>query len=263
MNHDERIAVAVEIAQQLLCEHGNRLLYVGVYGSVFNNADNERSDIDLFAVLGGTTTSTGKGLSWISHRLKDVVLGLGVYASEEVDHTVSTPNYRWPYVVGKFVNNRTIYASCDLKQRYQEAINGVSQQLFVEAAHIEYLEAFSAIRRAYNQVDADCEVGYIRSQALKGLRRLEACIALVNRGFLYGETSFKNIDVIDTFQETPPQYAPLSRTIWNSNDKTQVQRAAEELWRQCAVFAAQNGVEKHCYSSVAEIGTLTRLMGEG
>jgi len=250
MNHDARIAVATDVTRRLLREHGAQLLYVGAYGSLLDQTDRGHSDIDLFVVLKNEVAGAS---SWIGCCLADAVVGLGLYSIEDVDRAVSSPNFRWPYVVGKFVHNRPLYCRTDIAARSRALISDLSQDTFVRAARVEYLEAFSGFRGIADRRAATVDIGDLRSQSLKGLRRLEACVALVNRGFLHGETSRKNILLIRAFRESLAGYVTLSRRVWRSDDKKEMQDAMESLWGSATRFGTRHKLLPDRYSSVEDM----------
>jgi hypothetical protein len=259
MDHASRIEIATMIASRLLAQQGTTLVYVGVFGSAHTATDTDASDIDLLAVTSGNLRFSDSGLPWLGLQIEHVVVGVGLYSLFEIDGMVGTPNFRWPFTVGKFVNNREVYALHDLRERCRNLIQATEQHRFMAAARVEYLEALSGIHRLRNRGAKLVDIRNVRSNALKFLSRLEACVALVNRSFLNDHTSFKNVAIISALPNAPRDYAALASTVWRSNSAVEIVHAAEELWGHALNFADRNGLQAQVYSLSDGLDTLTTL----
>lgn len=241
MNHAERLGVANEVAKALMRRSENNLIYLGVHGSTFKAVDGENSDIDMIAVLRDKKGIPGTD-NWLNFIHKDVVVGIGFHTLPDLDHIASTPNYLWPYRVNRLINNLPIHAEVDIIDRYSKMIKRLDKSLFTNAAGLEYLEAYTGLGKIRRNSELG-DLARVRSSSLTAYSmRLDAFVALLNRGLLEGSYGYKNLDNIQEFGKIPKNYIELTRTFWLSSEVKEIVSTAEQLWTNCTDFAKVNGV---------------------
>jgi kanamycin nucleotidyltransferase len=104
MAHEERWALAEEIAHEILAHYGSQVLAVGVYGSLARGDDGPYSDIEMHCVVRGENID--RCFEWSTGPWKAEV---DVYSPDIVLEDAAFVDGDWSITHGAFVNVRPIY----------------------------------------------------------------------------------------------------------------------------------------------------------
>ncbi|MGC5772485.1 ANT(4')-I family aminoglycoside nucleotidyltransferase [Paenibacillus pabuli] len=103
---NERIQTCNEIASRLHEVYGEKILAIGVYGSVSRGTDGPFSDIEMFCVLCESSESVEFSYEWSAGPWKAEV---NVCSEDVLLETASTVEGEWPLTHGPFFSQLSLY----------------------------------------------------------------------------------------------------------------------------------------------------------
>ncbi|MED4727458.1 ANT(4')-I family aminoglycoside nucleotidyltransferase [Aneurinibacillus migulanus] len=135
ISRSERLQTCQEIAARLHEVYGEKILAIGVYGSVSRGTDGPFSDIEMFCVLGGESSEPVEfSHEWSAGPWKAEV---NVCSADVLLKTASTVEGKWPLTHGPFFSPLSLYdpkgffstlkkaAESPTKEDFRHAINEV------------------------------------------------------------------------------------------------------------------------------------------
>lgn len=135
ISRSERLQTCQEIAARLHEVYGEKILAIGVYGSVSRGTDGPFSDIEMFCVLGGESSEPVEfSHEWSAGPWKAEV---NVCSADVLLKTASTVEGKWPLTHGPFFSQLSLYdpkgffstlkkaAESPTKEDFRHAINEV------------------------------------------------------------------------------------------------------------------------------------------
>jgi len=251
MKHEERIEFAKKYAKKLYAKYKDGLIYFGITGSTYRNEDRDDSDIDAFVVT--KDKKHWPESKWLHFMYNGIAVSIGYYTVEELDGTISKPDYKWSHRVFRVIKSLPIYEKYDLIGKYEKAIRKINQQAFNKAASKQLTAAASCLSGIRRNAESGDLAG-TRSGATLATTSLDEVVAFLNKGFLPGGGyGSPNLKLIAKYKKIPKDYIRLNTTIWESNDPEEINNAAIELISNTISFAKRNGVEIPKYNSLAKI----------
>lgn len=132
MTRDERLHICRDIASRLHEVYGERILAIGVYGSVSRGTDGPFSDIEMFCVLRESGEAVDLSHEWsagpwkaeVNVRRADIMLG----DAAAVDGS-------WPLTHGPYFSQLSLYDPQGFFPRLQEAAESPTAADFRRAIH--------------------------------------------------------------------------------------------------------------------------------
>lgn len=153
ISRSERLQTCHEIASRLHEVYGEKILAIGVYGSVARGTDGPFSDIEMFCVLVESSEPVEFCYEWSAGPWKAEV---GIYSAGVLLKTASTVEGRWPLTHGPFFSPLSLYDTNGFFPKLREAAESPTKEDF---------------RRAINEVllgEMYEYVGKLRNVSLNG-----------------------------------------------------------------------------------------------
>jgi kanamycin nucleotidyltransferase len=132
ISRNERLQTCHEIASRLHEVYGEKILAIGVYGSVSRGADGPFSDIELFCVLSESSESVDFSYEWSAGPWKAEV---NVLRADILLNTASTVEGSWPLTHGPFFSQLSLYDPKGFFPRLKEAAESPTKEDFRHAIH--------------------------------------------------------------------------------------------------------------------------------
>jgi kanamycin nucleotidyltransferase len=127
ISRNEGLETCHEIASRLHEVYGEKVLSIGVYGSVSRGTDGPFSDIEMFCVLSESSESVDFSYEWSAGPWKAEV---DVRSADVLLKSASTVNGRWPLTHGPFFTQLSLYDPTSFFQRLKEAAESPTREDF-------------------------------------------------------------------------------------------------------------------------------------
>lgn len=130
ISRNERLQTCHEIASRLHEVYGEKILAIGVYGSVSRGTDGPFSDIEMFCVLEESSESVDFCYEWSAGPWKAEV---DIYSAEVILTTASTVEGSWPLTHGPFFFPLSLYDPKGFFPKLREAAESPTKDDFRHA----------------------------------------------------------------------------------------------------------------------------------
>lgn len=130
IEHGERVALAEQLVQRILAVHGEKVLAIGLYGSLARGTDQPYSDIEMMCVF--NTTGEDYAHEWIEDSCKVEVNFVG---ADELLRDAATVDAEWVITNGVYFDLKPLYGSPDFFSQVSNALHSLSQEAFAAALH--------------------------------------------------------------------------------------------------------------------------------
>ncbi|NEW09701.1 ANT(4')-I family aminoglycoside nucleotidyltransferase [Paenibacillus sp. SYP-B3998] len=130
ITRNERLQTCHEIASRLREVYRERILAIGVYGSVSRGTDGPFSDIEMFCVLNKSSESVDFSYEWSAGPWKAEV---DVCSADILLNSASTVEGRWPLTHGPFFSQLSLYDPKGFFQKLKEAALAPTKEDFRHA----------------------------------------------------------------------------------------------------------------------------------
>jgi len=130
ISRDERFQTCREIAERLHAVYGDKVLAIGVYGSVSRGTDGPFSDIEMFCVLDESGDPIEFSHEWSSGPWKAEV---NVCSADVLLDTASTVEGMWPLTHGPFFTPLSLYDPKGFFPKLKEAAESPTDEDFRRA----------------------------------------------------------------------------------------------------------------------------------
>ncbi len=130
ISRNERLQTCHEIAKRLHEVYGDKLLALGVYGSVSRGTDGPFSDIEMFCVLSESSEPIEFSYEWSLGPWKAEV---NVCSADVLLETASTVDGEWPLTHGPFFSPLCLYDSQGFFPKLKEAAESPTKEDFRHA----------------------------------------------------------------------------------------------------------------------------------
>ncbi|MCZ8524052.1 MULTISPECIES: ANT(4')-I family aminoglycoside nucleotidyltransferase [Paenibacillus] len=130
ISRTERLQICHEIASRLHEVYGEKILAIGVYGSVARGTDGPFSDIEMFCVLRESSESVDFSYEWSAGPWKAEV---NVLSADVLLTTASTVEDSWPLTHGPFFSQLSLYDPEGFFPKLKEAAESPTKEDFRHA----------------------------------------------------------------------------------------------------------------------------------
>jgi len=238
MDRDRRLELAREIAAQVQEHYGDRVLALGVYGSVARGTDGPYSDVEIHCVVRGSGVDICH--EWSAGPWKAEV---DVYSEDVVLEWASEVDVDWSLTHGACVAVLPLYDPTDFFSRLREAALSHPDQVFeraiVDVIVGELYERMGKIRNARAEGNGVC-LPYLAADLAKHGALL---LGLAHR-HLY-TTSTHLFEESLALPERPGGYDALCRMVMAGEltDPVRIAEAADAFWLGIERWAQERGVQ--------------------
>jgi kanamycin nucleotidyltransferase len=236
MNHAERMEISRELADHAQARYGDRILAIGLYGSVARGTDGPFSDIEMLCVLRTTGEqfsfewSTGPWKAEVDFSSEDVVLR----EAAAVDGT-------WPLTHGAFLSILPLFDPERFFERLLDVVAGQPEEKF-RAAIEETLvgELYEFVGKLRNARAAG-NTAYIPELAVSMARYGAYVLGLAHR-YTYSTGSRALAEAL-TLPDRPAGFDALCCLVMSGNlaDAEAVAAACEAFWLGLTAWADLHG----------------------
>jgi kanamycin nucleotidyltransferase len=243
LTRQERLATIDRLVESILNKHGDRVLAIGLYGSMAREADQPYSDIEMLCVL--NTYGDDHSYEWVygpgKAEINFMSRAVALKHAAELDE-------RWPLTHGAFASLKPLYGDGEL-------LRALKRMVF---AHSN--EEFNALIREIIVGDVCEYVGKLRNARHMGktanLARL-ACQIVESGAYLIGlmnrslyTTNSTLLEESLSLPNRPAGYDDLCRRVMRGElaDSEAVSAEIEKLWIGIVEWAEKNqvGIEERC-----------------
>jgi hypothetical protein len=236
MNHDERIEIAREIADQIVSRYDQDIIGITVYGSVAKGEDAEHSDLELW--IATTDQLPSREVLCIYQGLCiELFYGLAEGFIADAQHV----DPLWPIRADMRRSCLVLYERDDFFERLRQAARMVNEDDFFQAMKVRMLRTYDLVgklRNAWTQQDHYGVLTIARDMTFS----FSLLIGLANRRYYPSQRGMYQQSKQMPLQ--PEHYAELVEVAggFTNIDTEQVYRAAIELWEQVRHFVERLGI---------------------
>jgi len=127
ISRNERLQTCKEIADRLHEVYGDRIIAIGVYGSVSRGTDGPYSDIEMFCVLADSSEPVDFSHEWSAGPWKAEV---NVLTADVILDMASTVENDWPLTHGPFFASLSLYDPSGFFAKLKEAAESPAEEYF-------------------------------------------------------------------------------------------------------------------------------------
>jgi len=228
LTHEERIGLAKAIAGRAAQEIGERLVLVGLVGSVARCLDTPWSDLDMYIFL------RGQGEKGRHFLILGVAVGYCVEEVETLEEILTHPQERWPFLMGLLDSLQVLRGDPAQRERWLEMGRACPPEAFRLALHDllpnMVMESFGRILSAsLRRREEDVNVS-----GLEVLLEMRTALCLLNRSWV-SHDYIEGIRDSFRFPKLPQDYQRLAPALWSSRSAEEAIPLATELvwnyWR--------------------------------
>ena len=236
MTHEERMALAREIADRILEEYGTDIIGIVVYGSVAKHEDAEYSDLELWV-------ATSEGIR--SRDLVFIYRGCAVevfYGPAQLFlDDAATVNPMWPIRADMRRSYVVLFEREGFFNQLQAAAHDLREEEFDKAMREQMLwiyQVMGKLRNASAQADSYGVLAAGRGLVLS----VALLISLANRRYYPGQRGLYYLAQQMPMQ--PADFGPLLDRAggFSTHDASEVYSAALTLWDNVQEFIAAMGI---------------------
>ncbi len=234
--HWERVALAEQLVQRILAVHGEKVLAIGLYGSLARGTDQPYSDIEMMCAF--NTTGEDYAHEWLEDGCK---VEVNFSSADEILQDAATVDAEWAITHGAYFDLKPLYGSPDFFTEVSKALHSPSPAMF--AAALREL----IIGSIYENM------GKVRNSRLagnQGYLPLLAC-TLAEQGALAIGLAHKKcysthallLQESLTFANRPAGYEALCQLVMagNLSNADAVATTLEVFWGGLVAWAEENG----------------------
>jgi kanamycin nucleotidyltransferase len=237
MTHDQRVALANEIAERILAEYGEQIVAIAVYGSTAKGEDGPYSDLDIWVA---TTSEFPKDDVHLVYR--DVTVDLSYVPAERLLQDARRVGPYWPVQAGSLRSYLLLFDRAGLAARLQEAAGDPPDEAFREALvgrMSRMHECAGKLRNAWQRHEREGVLHEARWVAYNAVMAL----GIINRRYYPGSH-----DYFELSKELPIKPRDYDRLLdvaggFVTCEPAQCYRAALELWEALQHMALKQGAQ--------------------
>lgn len=235
MTHDERLAVAREVAEKILAKYGDRVTAIAVYGSVAKGEDKEHSDVDMWVA---TSDSVEDERFFV---YKGLPISVAWTTEEARLHAARTVTPFWPLDADENRSCIVLYERGNFMQRLAEAVESLREDDFLRSMTVlmsRTNETWNKMRNAWESGDQYRLLVEARWLALESAMML----GLASRRYYKGGRGLYQMS--KEMPKQPKDYAILLDVAggFTTSDGKEVYKAAGTLWANLCEFVKAEGV---------------------
>jgi kanamycin nucleotidyltransferase len=237
MDHNQRLALAIEIAQRLLAAHGEQVIAVAAWGSLAQWADTAYSDLDLWAV-----TTGGLPRREVCRVYRGIAVQVGVSPATALLAEASRVGPYWPIDAAKWHEYLGLFERADFFARLRHATSSVRDGAFVPAIRDRMVRLHEVGGKLHSSRVRGDRYGLLK--AGRDLTHNTAIIiGLANRRYYPNTRELYPLSLQMPLQ--PEAYPQLLDPAggFTTVDPSEVYAAAARLWDNLQQFVRRLGVE--------------------
>ncbi|MFO7171818.1 MAG: kanamycin nucleotidyltransferase C-terminal domain-containing protein [Bacillota bacterium] len=236
MDRAQRLALAEAIARRCQEVWGERLLALGLYGSLARGEDGPYSDIEMYAVLRGE----GEAFSyeWSAGPWKAEV---DVYTPDVLLARAARVDERWPLVAGVYCQVRPLYDPEGFFRRLRQTAAAIPPERFRQAVEETLVgELYELIGKARN-ARVRGEESYLPELAVKTAHQGAMVLGLHHRRWYTAGS--RVLPEALALPDRPPGFDPLARMVMAGrlSSPDAVTAALEGFWAGVTEWARRHG----------------------
>jgi kanamycin nucleotidyltransferase len=237
---EERRQNAQEIAQALQAHYGERLLALGIYGSLGRGTDGPYSDIEMHCIVQGEGIdecfewSTGPWKAEVDVYSPEVILGLA--AEVEGD---------WAITHGAYVKVLPVFDPGGFFPRLKETVLSQPEEVFRwRMKEVIIGDLYELVGKARNAWAAQT-LGCLPEYALHLARGTAGLLGLAQRYLFSSSTTF--FEEALRLPEQPAGFEALCRRVMSGklSSPRAILREINALWEGLELWAQEQGIELH------------------
>ena len=237
VDHVQRTQVAAEISDQLRSHFGERVIAIGIYGSIARGADGPYSDIELHCVI--DQIEKEYSLKWTNGDWRAEV---GLYSVSDILNRAAEVNWRWPATHSAFASIQPLFDPTNLFIHVRKS--ALSQPEFKFRKGIKELivsELYELIGKMRNtqETGALTSLPYFAVQvAWRG-----ACLVGLENRYLYEASSQILADSLN-LDYRPAGYDELCRLAMTGDlsQPEEIYSVCERFWGGVNAWAKERGI---------------------
>jgi kanamycin nucleotidyltransferase len=237
MERAHRLDLAYEIVRCIHQHYGERVLALGLYGSVARGSDGPYSDIEIHCVLHGE--GIDKCLEWSHGSWKAEV---DVYSEDVLIQWASTVQATWPLTYGACTEVLTIFDPTEFFPRLRDTTLSQPSQAFEHAIHeVIVEETYEIIGKMRNARAANYPL--CMPYLVTDLARMGACLLGLANRYLY-TTATQALEESLALPGCPDGYETLCQMVMAGelNNAELNADACDVLWLGIEKWAQERGI---------------------
>lgn len=236
MKREERLKIAKRIARKVLKKYGNKVLAIGVYGSVARGEDRRYSDLDMIVIV----KKKREGIYDRFFIYKGLPVLVEFETIEEVKKRIRNMWFKWPLEVNAFLSILPLFDPQHVFTKFKREYERLSEKDFREGAMnaLEHVyEYFLTVKNAYVYKERE----KLLLQARVFARSVACFLALINHTyFKSGKKVFEQ-----KFKKYPKNYYKLIKIAagFISLNEKKVYEVCKKLFKETMKFAGEMGLK--------------------
>ncbi|UHA75882.1 ANT(4')-I family aminoglycoside nucleotidyltransferase [Paenibacillus sp. 481] len=245
MSRSERLQTCHEIAERLHEVYGERIIAIGVYGSVSRGTDGPFSDIEMFCVLGEPSESSTPiefSYEWSSGPWKAEV---NVCSADVLLENASTVDGEWPLTHGPFFAPLCLYDPKGFFPTLKEAAESPTKEDFRHAINETLVgEMYEFIGKLRN-IHLNGPHTYLPYLAMQFAQYGAMLVGLHNRKLF--TTGAMVLPEALELPNLPDGFDDVARMVMSGEltDSSRIVAACERFWSGLEEWAVENGYVIH------------------
>lgn len=236
-SHEQRMALAHEIAERLTEVHADALKAVGIYGSTARGTDRPYSDLEMWCVL--RTAGEEYAHEWTTGPWKAEV---DVYSADVLLAEASKVEGRWPLTHGGFQEVLPLRDPDDFFAELRRAATAQPAARFAAALReVVVGELYEEVAKARNALDSG-HAGALPQVAVEIATYGACAIGLANRRCISSAT--RKFEEARAMPDRPSGYEALAGLViaGTLSDGARVAEAIERFWRDLVPWVEAHGI---------------------
>ena len=240
---DQRKQMVERLVQALLTKHGERVLAIGLYGSLAKGIDGPFSDIELFCVLRGGDEDYSH--EWVYGDSKAEV---NIYGEEAILKSAVEVDDKWSLSQGQLIAAQPLYGDPAFFAYLRELVLSTPPEAFDNVMRAmlvgEFYEWIGKLRNARNSG----HTAYIPLLACHFAEFGAQLLGIAHR-YCY-TTGSKMLEEALQLPNQPAGYAELCALVMKGQlgDSEQVAATVERCWTGMGAWAIANGLTMDEYN---------------
>jgi kanamycin nucleotidyltransferase len=235
MERARRLELAYRIAEQVQRHYRERVLAVGIYGSLARGSDGPYSDIEMHCVLRGSGVE--RWHEWSTGPWKAEV---DVYSADVVLRWAAEVDVDWSITHGAYTEVLPVHDPTDFFPRLRDTVlsqpDGAFGRAICDVVVGEVYERIGKIRNA-REAGNDACLPYLAVD----LARVGACLLGLAHRHLYGSSAHLFQESL-TLPDRPDGYDELCRLVMGGEltDATRIAETCDSFWLGVESWAQQH-----------------------
>ncbi|MEZ4733077.1 MAG: kanamycin nucleotidyltransferase C-terminal domain-containing protein [Caldilineaceae bacterium] len=232
----KRVALAEQLVQRILAVHGEKVLAIGMYGSLARGTDQLYSDIEMMCAF--NTTGEDYAHEWIEDSCK---VEVNFASADEILHDAATVDAEWAITHGAYFDLKPLYGNPDFFSKVSDALHSPSQEMFAAALRELIIGSIYENMGKLRNSRLTGNTGYLSLLACTIAEQGALAIGLAHKKCY--PTHALLLQESLAFANRPDGYDALCQLVTASNlsDGDAIAITIERFWVGLVVWAEENG----------------------